>query len=762
VRTLPPIENNVRTPRRRSPPRGGSHFLTRVAACLATLKALSAAPVAHASQSGASDRREPVRAVALATPLRLDGRLDEEIYSKVEPASDFVQQEPVEDAPATEKTEVWIFFDKDSLFLAFRCWETRPEMLIANEMRRDSNNIFSNDHVAFFLDTFHDGRNGIEFAINALGGRWDGQTSNETSFNADWNPISEIRTARFDRGWTVEVVIPFKSLRYAPGASQTWGLNVRRYSKWKNETSFLTPVPRALGQLGLFHASLATTLVGLEAPSSSRNLEIKPYAVSSLTTDLGATPRISNDLTGDVGLDVKYGLTQGLTADFTYNTDFAQVEADEQQINLTRFSLFFPEKREFFLENQGLFNFGGVSTTNSSPDTPILFYSRRIGLEQGHTVPIVAGGRVTGRAGRFSLGLLNIESRQDAVSGAAKTNFSVARLKRDILRRSGVGVLFTGRSVGEGGAGANQAYGVDGTFAFFDNLSINTYWARTHTDGVADDDTRDVSYKGELDYAGDRYGAHVERLVVGDHFNPDIGFSRRTDIRRSFGLFRFSPRVPSSKTIRKLSWTGSLAYIENGAGRLDTRNSRGEFAMDLQNSDRFVANFDDTYEFLSRPTQIVGLTIPAGGYDYSSALVGYTFGQQRKLSGTVSAQYGEFYGGHKTSVTISQGRFNVTPQLSLEPTYLGNWVTMPQESSTAHLVGTRATYTASPTMFASAFVQYNTGIHSVSTNVRLRWEYRPGSELFVVYNEQRDTLSPRFPGLMNRGATVKINRLFRF
>jgi hypothetical protein len=514
--------------------------------------------------------------------------------------------------------------------------------------------------------------------------------------------------------------------------------------------------------MGLFRASLATTLVGLEIPSGARNLELKPYAVSTLTSDVTTTPRISNDLTGHGGLDVKYGLTQGITADFTYNTDFAQVEADEQQINLTRFSLFFPEKREFFLENQGLFNFGGVSNLNPSPDTPILFYSRRIGFEQGHTVPIAAGGRITGRAGRFSLGLLNIESQDDAVSGASKTNFSVARLKSDILRRSSIGVLFTGRSVGEAGAGANQAYGADGSFAFFDNLSINAYWARTHTDGVPDDDTRDVSYKGEIDYAGDRYGAHLERLVVGDHFNPDIGFARRTDVRRSFGLFRFSPRVPSSTTIRKLSWTGSLAYIENGAGRLDTRDWRGEFAIEFHNSDQLVTNYEDTYEFLSQPSQIVGLTIPVGGYDYSSTFVGYTFGQQRRLSGTLSAQYGEFYGGHKTSVTISQGRFNVMPQLSFEPTYLGNWVTLPQGSSTTHLVGTRVTYTVSPTMFASALVQYNTETHSIAANIRLRWEYRPGSELFVVYNEQRDTLSSGFPGLMNRGAIVKINHVFRF
>ena len=400
--------------------------------------------------------RATVRAVRVTAPLRLDGRLDEAVYSSVSSIGDFIQQDPQEGPPATERTEAWIFFDESSLYVAFRLWESRPDALVANEMRRDNPNIFQNDHIAFLLDTFYDRRNGIELCINPVGGRWDGQITDERNARGDWNPIWDLKVGRFPGGWTVETMIPFKSLRYRPGRAQIWGFNVRRFNRGKNETSFLTRVPRSMGQQGLFHASLAATMVGLEVPRGSKKVEIKPYAVSSLTSDETATPRISNDFSKDAGVDVKYGLTQNLTADFTYNTDFAQVEADEQQVNLTRFSLFFPEKREFFLENQGLFGFGG-SSGNATADTPVLFYSRRIGFDRGRAVPIEVGGRVTGRMGRVSLGALNIESDDERPSGSVRTNISVVRVKRDILRRSSVGLIVTGRSLAETGVGASQA-----------------------------------------------------------------------------------------------------------------------------------------------------------------------------------------------------------------------------------------------------------------------------------------------------------------
>ena len=707
--------------------------------------------------------RVTVRAVRIETPLSIDGRLDEAVYGEVPAISGFIQNEPMEGAPASEKTEVWVFYDRDTFYVVARCWETHPERMVANEMRRDNINIVQNDQFAFTLDTFYDRRNSFLFEIGAAGGRIDGQVTNERQVTLDWNPVWETAVGRFEGGWTVEAAVPFKSLRYQPGPAQVWGIQMRRMSKWRNEYAFLTAVPASAGTAGHFRSSLFATLVGLEAPTGGVNLEIKPYAITDLTTDHTVSPRISNDVGGDVGLDVKYGITQGLTADVTVNTDFAQVEADEQQVNLTRFSLFFPEKREFFLENAGTYGFGGAASSGrfaGGSDTPILFYSRQIGLTGGREVPIRAGGRVTGRVGLFSVGVLNVQAGEDPVAGTRATNFSVIRVKRDLLRKSSIGILFTGRSVSQRGVGSNEAYGIDGNFSFFDDLAINTYWARTRTDGLTTDDD---SYRAQLDYAGDRYGVQAEHLAVGAGFNPEVGFARRRDMRKNYGYFRFSPRTTSSARVRKYSWTGSFNHIENGAGQLETRIWNGEFEVQFNNSDRFFVAYDNNHEFLPQPFPIAqGVTLPVGGYDFAAGRVGYDFGRQRNLSGNLSAEYGSFFNGNKTTVTASQGRVNFGPQISVEPSVSINWVDLEQGSFTTRLVTTRVTYTVTPLMFVNALLQYNSGTDSVAVNVRLRWEYQPGSELFIVYNEQRDTLSRSFPDIENRAFIVKINRLFRF
>ncbi len=337
--------------------------------------------------------RVTMRAVRLTTPLRIDGRLDEAVYAAVPAMTDFVQTEPAEGRPASERTEVWMLFDADNVYVVARCWESRPDRMMFSEMRRDNTNIGRNDNLAWSFDTFFDRRTAFFFEVNPIGGRLDGESSNEGETNFDWNPIWDLGVGRFDGGWIVEVAVPFKSLRYRPGPIQIWGFNIRRTNVWKNEFSYLSPVAAGVGRLGL-RPALTAPLVGFEVPPGARNLEIKPYAIADLTTDTAAPMPILNEPGGDIGLDVKYGLTRNLTADFTYNTDFAQVEADEFQVNLTRFSLFFPEKREFFLENRRTFDFGGAG---SGGDTPILFYSRPIGLQGSREVPIEAGGRMTDR-----------------------------------------------------------------------------------------------------------------------------------------------------------------------------------------------------------------------------------------------------------------------------------------------------------------------------------------------------------------------------
>ena len=703
-----------------------------------------------------------VQAIRLTSPLSLDGQLDEAVYSRVRPASDFIQTEPLEGVRATQQTDVWVFFDDENVYVVAKCWESDLDRMVANEMRRDSPAVFQNDTFGFFLDTFYDRRNGVGFNINPVGGRQDGQITNGL-WNRDWNAIWDLAVGRFEGGWTVEVAIPFKSLRYKPGQAQIWGFNARRINRWKNEISLLTPIPNALGNSGLFRGTLAATLLGIEAPPGSKNLEIKPYAIANLATERVATPAVSNKLTADGGIDVKYGVTQNLTADFTYNTDFAQVEADEQQVNLTRFSLLFPEKREFFLENPGLFTFGGVGGFTRAPTSdspPLLFYSRRIGLNRGRVIPIEVGGRLTGRLGRYSLGLMSIRTDPEAISETPATNFSVLRLKRDILRQSNIGVIATGRSVGLDGGGSNTAYGIDGTFAFFDDLAVNVYWAQTRTEGLGGDDT---SYRAEFDYAGDRYGVQLERLGVGDNFNPEVGFVRRTDLRLTAGTFRFSPRPESIDSIRKVSWSGSFDYGENGAGRLETRELTGEFGIEFQNSDRFNLTYSNTYELLPEPFEIAtDVTLPSAAYEFAKLQVGYDLGTNRRVYGRIYAEHGSFYNGEKSTVGFSSGRAIFTPQLSVEPTVSLNQVDLVEGSFASTLVGSRLTYAMTPWMFASALLQYSSSADAVSTNVRFRWEYQPGSELFVVYNEQRDTLVNRFPELVNRTLIVKLTRLFRF
>lgn len=716
-------------------------------------------PVPPATIARDQSGRATVRAIRLEVPLRVDGQLNEAVYYNNPPMSDFIQAEPREGQPATEKTDVWVTFDSSNVYVSFRCWESQPDKIVATEMRRDGTIIFTgDDSVLFQFDTFYDRRNSFVFTTNPLGARMEGQVTNERQYSGDWNPVWEIKAGRFDKGWTIEAAVPFKSLRYRPGRSQIWGFNVRRYNRHKNEFSHLTRIPAARGPQAYQQASFAATLVGLETPPGSKNLEIKPYATSGLTTDVQARPSVSNDLSSDFGLDLKYGITQNLTSDFTYNTDFAQVEADEQQINLTRYSLFFPEKREFFLENQGLFNFGNVTTMNATGDTPLLFYSRRVGLEKGAVVQIQSGGRLTGRVGRFGIGALSIQTDEETNAGVRATNFSVMRLKRDLLRRSSLGLIATQRSPGSGGAEKNRAYGVDSTFAFFDNLTISTYWARTEGGRPRGD----TSYRAQLDYAGDRYGIQAERLVVGENFDPQIGFVRRYDMRKTYGLVRFSPRPKSIKRVRKFSWIGAVSRVQNAAGRLETRNLNGEFDIDFQNGDKFTVTYDDAYEFLSQPLGLLaGVSVPVGGYNFSNTHIAYNLGKQRRISGNFSADYGSYYDGHKTTVGISQGRMNLSSQLSIEPTYSINNVELVEGSFTAHLLGSRITYTMTPLMFTSALIQYNSTNQAVMANVRLRWEYHPGSELFVVFNEQRDTRTARFPSLANRAVIIKINHLFR-
>jgi len=729
-----------------------------------------APPVPPATTARDADGRVTVRAVRVDRAPTLDGRLDEALYRDVPAITGFIQQEPLEGAPATEATEVWVSFDDDTLYVAARCSDSDAARMVVNEMRRDNSNIYQNENFVVVLDTYYDRRNAFLFQTNPLGGLRDGLVTDERDHNVDWSTVWDVRTERDNGGWTLEMAIPFKSLRYRPGPDQVWGINFLRVVRWKNELSHLTAIPASYGARGVYKMSSAATLVGVQPGSSSGSLEIKPFATAGLRSDQVRTPPVSNDLSGDVGLDAKYGITKSLTADFTVNTDFAQVEEDEQQVNLTRFSLFFPEKREFFLEGQGIFTFGGVSSrarggsriggaATGTEDTPILFFSRQIGLSDGQTVPIRAGGRLTGRAGPHSIGALGIRTGAADAGPGEPTTFGVVRVRRDILRRSGIGFIGTHRSASVTSPGSNTVGGVDASFAFHETWTIDSYYARSQTSGRTGDDT---SYLARIEQAGDRYGFVYQHLLVGEDFNPEVGFVRRTNFRRNFASVRFSPRLPGSPTIRQLHHEALLDYVTDTTGTLETRVAQAAFGIDFENGDQWEARYVRDFEFLADPFEIAsGVVIPVGAYTFQDVRLLYQLGAQRRLSGRILAAAGSFFGGDRQEVGYS-GRVEVTPQVSVEPAVSFNRVDLPEGRFTTRLLRARAVYTLSPRAFMAALVQHNSASDVLSANIRLRWEYTPGSELFVVYSEALDTGRPGAPATDNRGLVFKITRLLRF
>jgi hypothetical protein len=715
-----------------------------------------------------AEGRVTIRAVRVDEPPRIDAILDEEHYRTLPPITDFIQQDPDEGQLATEPTLVWILFDARNIYIAARCRDSQPSRIVANDMRRDGRNVSQNDNISIVLDTFHDRRNGYEFLMNSIGGAWDTQITDERDANRDWNTPWVPRSRRDAEGWTVEMAIPFRSLRYRGSGPQVWGINIRRNVRWKNELSYLSPVPRQYGARGILRLSQAATLVGLEAPPSALNLDVKPYAVGSVTADRTIDPAFENEIEPNAGFDVKYGVAQRMTADFTYRTDFAQVEDDDLQVNLTRFNLFYPEKRDFFLEGQGIFAFGGAQAAPSTSgaaasapptNTPVLFFSRRIGLNENRVVPIDAGARLTGKAGRYSVGLLDIQTDDSPEANAVSTNFAVVRVKRDILRRSHVGFIATRRDPPTLADGVNTVFGVDANLSFYQSLNIVGYYAGSRSPDRQGDDQ---SYRARFDYDADLFGLQVEHLAAERNFRPEIGFMRREDFIESLAQIRVSRRPQLDSAVRKYNYEAALDYITNNERQLENRQFRTGLRTDMQSGDAWSVMYFRDFEFLAEPFEIVpDILVPAGAYHSSTIRASYTVGTQRRISGDISVARGGFYDGDRTDLSY-RGRAELTSRLSIEPGISFNWVDLPTDRFTATLLTTRATFSFTPRMLTAALIQYNSTSNLLTTNVRFRWEYRPLSELFIVYSDGRDTLTPGFPDLLNRGVTLKLTRLFRF
>jgi len=763
------------------------------------------APTGQAVINQAGEDGSTMRAFRVEGSISIDGKVDEPFYSSHPPITEFIQTVPENNGEPTQRTEVWIGFDDDNVYVAAKIWDTEgPDGWIANEMRRDSPQLRSNDNFGIFLDTFYDRRNAIGFYGNAIGGISDLQITNEGNPNFDWNPLRETRTALFDGGWSIEIAIPFKSLRYRPTREQVWGIQMRRSVLRRNEWSHIAAVPFSVagnGSQAIFRVSMYGTLVGIEAPPMSRNLEVKPYAIAGYQRDLAATPQIPRDGYGDAGLDVKYGITESLTADLTFNTDFAQVEVDEQQVNLTRFNLTFPEKREFFLESRGIFSFGSGGQMGGfggpggggggggggfggggggGGGAPQLFYSRSIGLQNNVPVPILGGGRVTGKIGAFDIGVLSMQtgdadgSSGDGISkferdaGAESTNFSVLRLRRDVFARSSVGVLFENRSRSLTGTGSNQAWGLDGSFGLTDEWSFLGYYMQSRSNGMTG--SHHASYRGQLSFNGDVFGGSVDHTLVEYLFNPEIGFVRQRDFRQTSGSMRFSPR-PDISGIRQLNFSVDADYLENArTGLVESKGYGGSASVELDNQDRLNVSWGYNYENFIQNERISGATIPAARYENPEWRIGVNLGPTRRLQGGVSFRRGDYYGGTITSLGLNGARFEISKQFFVEPSVSFNWIDLP----TALVPGrydqnvfvTRATYTISPRMYVSALVQAAAGndidFRTFIGNFRFRWEWAPGSELFIVYTEDRNAdVLGQWSTLNNRGLVVKVNRLLR-
>jgi hypothetical protein len=721
-----------------------------------------APPEAPATIARDAQHRATIRAVRLPAPLVIDGRLDEEVYRTVPPGGGFIQQTPKPGELATEETDFWVFFDDRNVYISMLLHETHPERRVATERRRDSQSLTQDDNVMFVLDTFYDRRNAFNFQVNGAGGFRD-QLVTDGSANGAWNTVWNMKVADVAGGQGLEIVIPFKSLRYKSVGPQVWGFNIRRVVKWKNEMSYINPNPVAFGGPGINRLFTAASLVGIETPTRSKNLEIKPYAISTLTTDRTASVPFSNRGKANVGLDFKYGLTRGLTADLTVNTDFAQVEEDVQQVNLTRFSLFFPEKRDFFLEGLGQFSFagqGGGDRLDGTFDVPTVFFSRSIGLASGQMVPVRVGGRVTGRARGFEVGLLNIQTGDKPEVAAPSTNFTAARVRRNIFGRSNIGVVATLRNPSSGNR--NTAFGADSNLRYRDFLEANLYLAGTTTDNIRGEDN--LSYRTRVAWSPDQYGFSFEHLKVGRDFRPEMGFVRRADFRNSSASARFSPRLRKSRTIRQISLITDLEHIQDSAAtRLMNRDVKQDFSIEWHSSDKLTLSYLDQYERLPGKFRIAAnVTVPAGEYTYRSFRGSYALGQQRVVSGTVSASRGSFYNGTRTTGGYT-GRLSFSSRFIVEPGISLNRVALPYGDFSANLFNSRFVVTPTPRMQLASLVQINPSAKTSTASVRLRWEYTPGSELFVVYTDGRNLEPlPATSGLINRSFAVKVTRLVRF
>ena len=708
------------------------------------------------------------RAVAVRLPPgaapTIDGRLNDAEWQLAPVFGNFIQREPQVGAPATEPTEFRVLYDDRMLYIAVWNFESHPGGVVASEMMRDSLQR-KGDNIKIVLDTLHDHRNGYYFATNPLGSLKDGLAAENGRMNWDWDAVWDAKVSKDEKGWYAEFAIPLSQLRFRGNSGeQVWGFNVSRNVIHKREDSFFTPYPREWQPPGFYRVSGSGLLAGLEGLKPRRPLEFVPFVSPAVSRDVDAgTP---TKFKRGFGGDLRVGLTQTLNADLTYRTDFAQVEADQEVVNLTRFNLFFPEKRPFFTESATLFNYGRLNEEGGNTADPgllSLFYSRTIGLSSdGREVPIIGGGRVTGNMGPYAVGFMNLESDETdyAVTGrdvhVPRANYTVARLKRNVLRSSNIGAIALNREGAVGTGAYNRAAGVDGVFTLTDSLRVVTLLAKTFSPGA---DGRDMAGVLDVNWATDRYTAGANYTDIQEAFKAEMGFIPRRDIRHSTLNAAWTPR-PRWRGVRQLTLGGGAQYFENHQGTPQSRINSVTFQVTGNDRSTYTVGAVGNYDLLPSPFPLGPNAVPPGGYSWNTVVANFTTNDSLRMYGGGGIETGGYYNGDKQSFRVN---LNVLPKETflVENSYTRNQITLPGAATyVTNTLSTRASYSLSPTLFAKVFLQYNSDRRLASLNVMLWSIYRPGSDLYVVYNQGWDTNAPGPQGLRvrNNSLAVKLTR----
>ena len=695
-----------------------------------------------------------LEAVRAAGPIMLDGMLDESSWASAPTATHFIQNDPREGEAATFDTEVRVVYDDDAIYFGVFARDDEPGRLTVNDLKKDFDTD-NEDGFRIVLDTFHDARNGYTFATNPAGAKYDDQMVNEgRERNPDWDGIWEVVTRTAETGWYAEIRIPFRTLKFENRDTQTWGVNFQRKLRRANENSYWSPLPRIYD---LDRVSMAGTIEGLRGVRPGMNLRVKPYAATTSSTLQGR--RTSNQL--DAGLDVKYGVTSGLVWDFTLNTDFSQVEADEQQINLTRFSLFFPEKRDFFLENSGIFQFGnevqgGVNRQNEMR----LFFSRQIGLsDEGEPLPILGGTRLTGRQGAYSVGAINIQQREtDAI---AATNFTALRLRRDILANSDIGVVFLNKD--RNGPHFNRVAGTDANFRF-GYLSLNGYVAKSFSpESLVADRGNAYATRAGFEYENREWRFQAGHGSIGERFNDELGFAPRLGVQNVDGWvgYRWRP-VAVSSWLRQMQphWEFDM-FTRHHDGGLETRFVGYHWNFNFQDGSSAeigVNHFAEDVPVAFTINRSTGTVVHAGRYDYPDYFGFWRTNEAAAFSMVTRFNVGPFYDGERRAVSVGPA-LKLTEKFNAAVNLQFNDISLSTGSFLSKLVTTRVNYNFNTKMFFNALVQYNSDNHQWTSNLRFNIIHRPLSDVFLVYNERRDE---RTGILLSRAVIAKMTYLMAF